>query len=269
MEKEYLVKTYGYVILDKEENYVINANDEEDAKVRAQEMFKEDYALASERINFKVESRSDKFLKLSLICMIISVIFIYIPWSNDGDLYNICPHLLSTLYGIVFYTSFIVRFKGLKNVFLSKIDLIMSILMIIIISSLFEIILGRYEVGFLFMNFDIDPNIIIIIALLLSCLGMKMVSVACYIFVGFLALTNIIGLSVAMGPLFGPLFVLTSYLSIGIYIACDPLLRNAFPSIYNTSKRTMKYLYNDFNAAKDEFNTVKENVKSINNEKEA
>lgn len=260
MEKEYLVKTQGYIITDKSENYIINAENEEKARVQAENIFKNDYVLVDDNINFSIECRKDRYLLISALGLFIAVVFAYLDWYNNLEVFSMRPHLLTTIYGTIFYTSFIVRFKGIKNVFLSKFDLIISVLMILVISSLFEIILGSHEVEFLFFKATIDPNIIIILALVLSWLGMKIVSVGCYFFVAILTLNNIFNLSVAMGPICGPLFIILTYVSIGIYVACDPALLNVFPSIFNASKKGVNYLNNDFNAAKIGLYKVKDDV---------
>ena len=97
---------------------------------------------------------------------------------------------------------YIVRFKGVKNIFLSIPDIIACVFIVCILASMIQILLQSNEITFLWVfKISIDANSLIIIALLLSFFGIKIVSCICYIFIGILAISNINLFSQAMGNL--------------------------------------------------------------------
>ena len=54
--------------------------------------------------------------------------------------------------------------------------------------------------------------------------------------------------------------ILTSYISTGIYIASDPLLRMIVPEVLNSVNRGNVQLKNEFNHGKNQFVELKKDV---------
>ena len=262
MKSDYYVKTQGVVIEHKEQNYVVSAKSKEDAELQARQLFEKDYVVINDRIGFKSEKKNNLLFIGVVICLLIPVVLSYIPWVEKTHFFlwetsnsiSIAPHLKTTLFSIIFYSAFVLKFKGLK-VFKSPKDVVVSLLMVLIFASFFEIVLKEEE--FFFGLLKIDPVYLIIIAILLSWGGEKLLSCACYIAVAFLAVENINDVSIAMGSIWGTLYIVSSYFGIGLYFANDYDLRNSLSSMLNFSKKAVTYVSNDLKAAKAEIDELK------------
>lgn len=264
MQKNYIVKTHGLIIDEKQKNYVIPAQSLEEAKEEAENRFKSEYVVAENKIKFDIEQRKSGFLLLSIVGFVISVFLIYRNWYSGHEVVSMAPNMITVLYGVLFYSSFIVRFKGLERTFLSIPDLIVCPLLIIVISSIFQIILYSPNIKFLgIFEMTVDPNLLICVSLILSWLGLKLVSCMCYILIGIFALSNLSAFSNAMGNIWGPVFILTSYISICIYVASDPMLKYLIPELISSLNKGTSYLKNDFNQGKEEVKEIKKNISDI------
>lgn len=197
----------------------------------------------------------------------ICTFLIFRTWYINHTAMSMSPSMLAIIYGIILYSSFIVRFKGVKNIFLSIPDIIACVFIVCILASMIQILLQSNEITFLWVfKISIDANSLIIIALLLSFFGIKIVSCICYIFIGILAISNINLFSQAMGNLWGMVYLLTAYIGIMMYIACDPVLEMIWPTLINAVSGTLNYAKRDFEIGKIELENISDEIKDkINN----
>ena len=261
MKKNFVVKTRGLIIDEQEKNYIISADSLEDAKEYAENRFKTEYVIAGEDMHFAVEQRKTGFILVSIVGFLVSVFLIYRNWNYGHEILTMKPDLVTVLYALGFYSAYIVRFKGFNRTFQSKLDLIVCPLLVIIISAILKIILQTKHLKF-FGIFDlaISPHLVLGMAMILSWLGLKMGSYICYLLLGIFAVSNLSAFSAAMGSVWGPVFILTSYISTGIYIASDPLLRMIVPEVLNSVNRGNVQLKNEFNHGKNQFVELKKDV---------
>lgn len=263
MKSDYYVKTHGIVLEHKEQDYVIYALNKEEAELQAKQMFGNDYTVINDSVELQTKKQNTLLYVISVFCLLVSVILAYVQWSVESsflwfdrsEIYVIAPNLETTIYAIVFYSAFFVRFKGMESVFKSVKDIIVAILIILVFASMFTIVLGSQT--FLGGIITISPRTLIFIGLFLSWGGMKLVSSGCYILFAIFTIENITNVSEAMGTIWGPMYILLAYVGIAIYISSDYSLRNSLSSMLNFSKKAATYVSNDLKAAKAELDELR------------
>lgn len=264
--KNYIVYTNGKVLNDKLTNYVVSANNKEEAEMKAKQKFISEFPVLDNNVHIELEERNRFLMCISYALLSISILLSFIGWKTGHETVSIAPNFISTLYAVFFYAAYIIRFKGLKEIFCSWYDLIYCVLILLFVSSLIRCVLVTSEINLLWIfNIKIDTNLILICGLVLSWLGVKIVSTVCFIIVGLFAVLSTIKLNVAMGNLWGTVYVISSFVGLCMYLANDPDLMLMTKALKSTVNNSLNYVQSDYLIAKNNINQYKDkmNNKSI------
>lgn len=247
---QFLIHTKGNTLDICNKAYVVNAHSETEAKEIAVASFEDEFGVFADSITTQSFKRTKKSI-MAYIFMLIPILLSLINWKNGHDTYSIGPSLVSCLYSVAFYAAFIVRFKGIHRTVGSWIDITFSILMILLLSTFIQTILVEKTINlFWIAELTIDAKIILPIAIILSWLGLKLVSIICIASVGILALFNITALSSAMGMIWGPLYVISSFMGIMLYLSVEPVMIETVSNLKKSIIQSIDYTRNDFIQAK-------------------
>ena len=136
---QYLVNAKGKVASEKYEIYAIEAENEEIAKKIAEERFKEENELIDECLYIQKPIDRKKKAIYSIVLLAIAVLISLIPfphersflwWELEPVYKNIAPiNLIPIIFGLLVYSLFVLRFKGIENLTKSKIDIILCVTM--------------------------------------------------------------------------------------------------------------------------------------------
>lgn len=247
---QFLIHTKGNTLDVCNKAYIVNAHSEAEAKEIAITSFENEFGAFEESITTQTYTRTKKSI-IAFIFMLIPILLSMISWKNGHDSYSIAPSLISCLYSVAFYAAFIVRFKGIHRTVNSWIDITFSILMILLLSTFIQTMLVEKTINLFWVaKFTIDAKVILPIAIILSWLGLKLVSIICIASVGILALFNITALSSAMGMIWGPLYVISSFMGIMLYLSVEPVMIETGLHLKKSIIRAIDYTKNDFIQAK-------------------
>nr|WP_317283959.1 hypothetical protein [uncultured Sellimonas sp.] len=243
---QYLVHTSGEVINRRDRVYAIQATSKEEAQEFARNKFVEEFDIVNEKIYIKASKRTSRAI-CSYIFMMIPIILSFINWKVKHDTVSIQPDFLSCVYAVLLYVAFVVRFKGIQRTTDSVIDIIFAVLMVLLLSSFIKAMLVTKTLSILGLKeISINTNIIFPVAIVLSWLGLKLVSAVCMASIGILALFNVASLSTAMGSVWGPVYVLCAFIGIILYLSVEPALVEAFPNWKHSVGYGVNHVKNDF-----------------------
>lgn len=252
---QYLVRTGGEVVCEQDKSYLISARSKEAAQEIAKERFAAEFSLVNKNIYTQSYDRTFKAL-IAIALMLVAVIISYQGWEfekeapkilaifgkeNSIEKLSINPDLDSCLYAAVFYFAFVVRFKGIKDTIASWIDVASCIIVILLLASFINIILSK---DLLFGK--IKPESLLIIGMIFSWLGLKLISVICMALVALLSLTGIDKVSEAMGAVWGPIYILCAFVGFLFYLSTEPALIERFPQFRNSFNQGVRSIKNDF-----------------------
>jgi|GEM_PF-625410 hypothetical protein len=224
--KNYLISAEGQIANSQKAEYIIRANSEEEAKKEAYRQFAETYPIVDSDISVVVHKRTASAIT-SYVFLTIALFLSFVKWANGHELINIAPNFITTLYAAGLYGAFVVRFKGLSRTFKSAIDIMYAILIILLLGSIIHIILVEETFTILgFIKFNVSTNVVLIIAIILSWLGVKLASYACIGFVMVIGLLNMFTLNNAMGNIWGPMYVICAFIGISLYLSNEPEVAN-------------------------------------------
>lgn len=262
---QYVVNVSGKVANIQDKAYVVESNSKDEAKKIATKNFCEEFSTDECIITSNPRKRT-KTAILSIILMIIPVLLSLINWKNVHSTISISPDLISCLYGVAIYGSFVVRFKGVQRTVLSWIDILLAIVSSLLLATFIKAILIESQISFFgICKFDINTNIILIVSVLLSWLGLKAISLVCMGVVIVCALSNITNLNAAMGFIWGPIYVICSFIGIISYIAIEPAFMESRHFVKNFTKNRINHLNNDVIQAKSNVLKVKNNISKKDN----
>lgn len=245
---QYLVHTSGEVIDRQSKAYVVKAESKEQAQELARENFKQDFYIAEECIYTRPYKRSWKIV-FAILFMLIPVGLSFVGWYKGHDVVRIGPSYVSCIYAITIYAAFVTRFKGLDRVFETKLDIALCVILLLLISSFVQTILVEKEIGLWIFKGTVDAKYILFGAAVLSWCGLKFVSVLCMASVVFLALGNIAKLSDAMGPIYGTMYIICSFIGLLLYLSVEPAIIEGLPSLKKSVMHGVDYMKRDFIAA--------------------
>lgn len=248
---EYLVHAYGKTEMIKDKAYVVKADSEEAAQQLAAEKFENEFGLPAISVATKTKSRTKK---TSVACgfMLIAIVLAmfkypmylmgFIRLSNKALLQ---PSLQSCLWAIAFYCVFVIRFKGIKRVTETPLDVAMCFITIVLISTFFTMLLETKVVfGLKWLN----STALLTIGLIASVLGVKFVSAGCMAVVMLVSVFNITVISDAMG-FWGVLYIMCAFIGILLYLSVEPATLEAWPQIKRELGMGIKGVKNDFSEA--------------------
>lgn len=239
---QYVINVSGNVENIQNKSYVVNSKSEEEAKNTAIRNFCEDFSTSSDQVYVKQNRRTYKSM-LAFAFMLIPILLSFVQWKNGHETISISPNYISCLYSVILYLAFVVRFKGVQRTVSTFTDILFCIFNILLFSSFVRTIIFNKAINiFGLIKFDIDTNIVLIIAMLLSWIGLRGVSLTCIGGVALLALINITDLNIAMGTIYGPMYIICSFIGMMLYISVEPAAIEALPYIKNITKRGIQYL---------------------------
>ena len=254
---QFLIHAQGHTLETCNKAYVIDAKNEEEANAIAINSFENEFGAIENSVYTQTFQRTKKSI-LAYIFLIIPIFLSIISWKIGHQTYLIRPNLISCLYSLALYTAFIVRFKGIHRTVGSWIDIIFCILIILLLSSFIQMILVDKTIKlFWIAKFTIDTKIILPIAIILSWIGLKFVSLVCLAGIGVFALFNITTFSNAMGSLWGTVYIVSAFLGILLYLSVEPATVESITYFKKTLVQAVDY-------TKKDLIQVKSSIKNLN-----
>ena len=165
------------------------------------------------------------------------------------------------------YAAFVVRFKGIQRTVSSWIDILFCVFTVLLLSTFVKTILVTKTISLLGLtDITISTNVVLPVAIVLSWLGLKIVSLVCMGGVAIIALFNITALNTAMGTVFGPLYIICSFVGIMMYLSVEPAFVETLLQVRNVASRGLHRLSGDVSHAKTKAINVKTAISNrINN----
>ena len=135
-----------------------------------------------------------------------------------------------------------VRVKGIHRTIGTKIDIALAIIVVLLLSTFIKIFLVVKTFDFILFDIDVDTRIILAVAIVLSWLGMKFVSLALMMIIAVLSMVNVVNINQAMG-IWGTVFVMCAFVGFLFYLSVEPAVIEARPyykRVINNGMRKMK-----------------------------
>lgn len=262
---QYLVQVSGDITNKLNKTYVVNSNSLEKAQVMATQNFCEEFEITSADVYVKSHRRTVKAI-FAFIFMLVPILLSLISWKNGHDTISISPDYISCLYGTLIYAAFIVRFKGVQRMVSSWIDILFCVFSILLLSSFVKTILATETISILGLTkFTIDSKVLLPIAIVLSWLGLKFVSLVCMAIIAIIALFNITALNAAMGMICGPLYVICSFVGIVMYLAVEPAYLETLSHFKSVAAKGLSRLNNEITQTKSKAISIKSSITSKTN----
>ena len=139
-KKQYLIKTKGTVVVERERVYSIAARDFEEAQIKAKSIYGSEF----KPVDIICVDAEDR-LGRSMAAMFFMMIAIVIAFIND----DLRPNFTTCIYAIVIELSVIIRAKGIKNTVNSWIDIVFMVLIVLLISSILRPLASSYQPGWM------------------------------------------------------------------------------------------------------------------------
>ena len=246
---QFLVHAGGAVATEQDKTYVVNApsGTAEEAQQIASEMFAEEFKCVGEVYTGKVIKRNGTLWLI--LFMTVAILLSFVGWKNGHSTVSIRPDLISMMYAVCIYLAYIVRVKGILKVLESIREIVVCALVLMLFASFIQILLGTNEFKIFGTTlFSFDSKMLLLIALLLSWLGVKFLSVASLGIVAVCALAKLSIVNEAMG-VWGIVYVLSGFIGIILYLKTEPQVVAALPSYRKSLKAQMSCLKNDISEA--------------------
>jgi hypothetical protein len=152
------------------------------------------------------------FISFMTFIGVIEKNFLFFRWT-EYEAFSISPSLISTLAAILLYLSVVVRNK--IKLFSDAYETTVVCLNVLFCASFLELFFPKEIWSIPFIN--ISSQSFLMIAVILSWIGMRAVSGFVWIFLFILAVTRIAGLNIAMGT-YGVIYILSAFISIGLQL---------------------------------------------------
>lgn len=260
---QYLIHTGGDVVARQARVYAVTADTKAEAQELAKQQFAEEYSLVDNITYTKVYPRTRRAIA-AFILMFVPILLSLVSWSNETghELITMRPEATSIIYAAMIYIAFVIRFKGIQRTISSWIDIAACLIVIVLISSFIQAILTESTVRIFWMEFSFDPKILLIVAIILSWLGLKFVSVICMAVIAIYALFAVTTLSHAMGSLWGTVYVLCSLLGMLFYFSIEPVLIESLPHFKKAITYGLNHIKEDTAAVES---VIKRNIENKRN----
>ena len=231
---QYVVQVNGEVTGQQSRTYIVDSQTADEAQSVAKQNFQSDYQTINDPKCVKMYKRTKNAL-VSLAFMLIPISLSLVDWKNGHDTIRIGPDYLSCLYAVVLYSAFLVRFKGLQRAFGTLIDIVFCVFNVLLLSTFVQTLLVVEEIKVFGMTaFSLDAHIILPVAIVLSWLGLKLVSLLSFVGIAVMAISRVSFLNEAMGNTFGTIYVICAFIGIGIYLSIEPAVSESINSIKST-----------------------------------
>lgn len=234
---QYMVEVSGDVVDRQKKAYVVGSGSPEEAQLAATRHFCNEFAINGDSVLVKSNKRTGR-AAAALAVMAIPIFLSFIGWRNGHDTIDISPDYLSCLYAALIYGAFVVRFKGIARAVSSLTDVLFCVFTVLLLSSFIKTILVTETINFLGLaEITVSTSLVLPAAIVLSWLGLKLVSLVCMGAVALAALVNINALNAAMGSVFGPMYVICSFVGIMLYLSVEPVMVETLQQIRRTAVR--------------------------------
>lgn len=256
---EYIIKVCGEVVDYQYKAYAVKANSEAEAKNIAKQNFQEEFLADGNVAVVEKPFMRKKRSIFALVAMIIPILLSLINWKHGHSTISISPDLISCIFGVLIYSSFVIRFKGIQRTVQSKTDILFAIVSVLLLSTFVRIFLLDTKFTLLggLIKVPVNTYVVLVFAVILSWIGLKGVSLTCIGFIVLCALGNILGLNKAMGPLLGTVYVISSLFGILMYLSIEPVFIESKNSLYRFANKSINYLNGDLSQAKKQVSEVK------------
>lgn len=264
---KYLVNAKGEITKLHNEVYVVSADSEEEAQEIATNRFKEEYNTLNAMVQIRAFGSRKRNALLAVLFMSIAVIISFCPfdksfgifgwtwWTNEISLQD--GGIIPIIFGIVVYSVFIIRLKGIEELTQSVTDIVLCILSILLFASLFNLALNGEAVFGLSSS---TMYLLLIMGAFFSVIKEKLASVICVFVVMLASLGNIIGYSDAMG-VWSIVYTMSAFLGFLLHFSIEPQVLASLPQMGKMLKKHSNNLKKDVVEASKELNEIKEAVK--------
>ena len=254
---QFLIHVSGDVLDKQSKVYVVNSDSVESAQTIATQNFCDEFLTDKAVVTIKPQRRTTKAM-CSFIFMLIPILLSFISWKNGHDSISISPDYISCLYGVLLYAAFVVRIKGIPRTVSSWIDIMFSVCSVLLLSTFIKTILVTETISLLGLGeVSVSTNVILPVAIILSWLGLKIVSLACMATILVIALFNITVLNVAMGMICGPLYIICAFVGIMLYLSIEPAFIETLSQFRRTALKSLDYIGRDISHAKDKITSIR------------
>lgn len=267
---QYLVHSEGKVLDNRKKSYVISAKTEEEARLIAEKTFLEEHHVVDGQVYTKPLARNRKAI-CAYILLLVPILLSFIEWKSGHDTICIRPDFVSCIYAILFYALYVLRFKGVESVLKmtdSWVDLGFCVVIPLLFSTFVKILFVSEKVSLLgIFEFELDTKFVFPVAIILSLLGIKLMSVICMGSIFFLALFNIVNLNESMGSIWGPAYVICAFVGILLYCSVEPAFHQGLTFFGGSLKRGVNHEMQDFVEAKKSVKKVGNTISNLTGNK--
>lgn len=258
---QYLVSTSGDVVKNEQQTYVVTAKNKQEAIENASNMFTSEYNVIDSSIRASKPKMRTFWGLLSCVLLAFSVFLTFIKWVDGHASFDIRPNLKTGMIAMIFYGIYLVRFKGLNRIMHSKwTDVLSAPLTVAALSCIFNTFLYK-NLSIPIFGSSVDGIQLLVLSLILSAFGFKLVSVIVMTITCFSALVNINLLSSAMGP-WGFAFIFCGIVGLLLKASVEPSFYSIFPMILNSTKAISNNYKNDLIEARKEINKIGNSIQN-------
>lgn len=233
-DKNFLVEEEIPCVTRERRIVVVQAQTKEEAMEKRSQEIKEDSG--------SVVRISKRATPIPVILFLgVTVLISYFDYHDDVgfDELNLYPSIISLVLSVVVYSAFVIRIKGLENMFNNTVvDVVISVLLILVMSIFIEILSGDAStktgiIGKILEKLGFGNSYILIIAAaVLSWLGFKQICGFVWLAVIFFGLTELGTCGIYMGKFIGSLFILSAFLGCIFYLKYEGrLIINSFQKL--------------------------------------
>ena len=247
---KYIVKTEGKVYDVQNQAYEVVARNKNEAEEIARSMFMEEYPVADTQLYAKAKGTTLQTI-IAVIALTAAVLLTFIKWVDGRTVVSLMPNIISSIYAVAIYSAYVLRYKGIRNMFKSWTDVLFCPLLILLFSSFVQALFATTTLKLFIWEVPFDAKLLLFVTMLLSWLGMRIMSVLCIVVLMLFSIGNLYAVSAAMGNLFGTIYVIASFIGIIAYAATEPAFYYGLKSFTNDTLRGTSQFRNDLSYTKD------------------
>ncbi len=246
----------------------ISAKNQEEAASICEKQLKES------NISFVALNKKSGVLP-AIIFLFIASLFSFFDFYKEHSLKTISlmPNITSMLFSIIIYSAFVIRVKGINNTFKNFSDTLVSILFFYTLAIFINLFveLPASSSGFIgklfYKTLNIKPISFIIVATILSLIGLKQICGFVWIFICITGIIELSSLEAFLGKWNSLIFLISSFLGIVFYLKYEgEVIQNSFKKL---SQTTFEIIKSDINNSSTFINQelTKRSTKTIADEK--
>lgn len=185
----------------------------------------------------------------AIIFLFIASLFSFINFYKEHSLKEISlmPNGISMLFSIIIYSAFVIRVKGINNTFKNFSDTLVSILFFYTLAIFINLFvdLPASSSGFIgklfYKKLNIKPISFIIVATILSLIGLKQICGFVWIFICITGIIELSSLESFLGKMNLIVFLVSSFLGIVFYLKYEgEVIQNSFKKLSQTTFEIIK-----------------------------